>query len=131
MQRVLNMLLLAGLAALVGGCGGNGPTTEVSGKVTYEGKSVTSGLINFMPDQGRPLGGGIQPDGTYSFEAPPGNYQVRIDAPAPLPEGYKEGDPLPNAPRLVPEKFANYGSSGLTATVTDEGGQTIDFNLSQ
>lgn len=129
MQRFLKVILSGSLAALIGGCGGGEPTTDISGKVTYNGQPVTSGLINFMPEKGRPLGGGLQSDGTYAFEAPPGNYQVRVDAPAPLPEGYKEGDPMPNLPRLVPEKYANYGTSGLTATVDESGSQTIDFTL--
>jgi hypothetical protein len=123
-------LLLISVSLCLAGCSGGGDTTSVEGKVTYNGQPVTTGLINFMPKNGgRPLGGGINADGTYSFDLPPGEYQVRIDAPAPLPEGYKEGDPMPNLPPLVPEMYANYNTSGLTATVTGEGAQTIDFDL--
>ena len=76
------------------------------------------GVINFQATGSRPLGGGINADGTYSLELPPGNYLVRIDAPPAFPPGYKEGDPLPRlGPRLVPEKYASFTSSGLTATV--------------
>ena len=116
-------------AALVG-CGGGADTTTVSGAVTYSEKPVTSGLINFIAVSGRPLGGGIDSDGTYSVELPPGEYQVRIDSPPEFPAGYKEGDPPPKLPpRQVPEKYASFNSSGLTATVKDEGSQTMDFKL--
>jgi hypothetical protein len=72
----------------------------------------------------------IQSDGTYSFDLPAGEYKVRIDTPPALPAGWKEGDPAPPpAPRLVPEKYASYTSSGLTATINDSGSQTVDFTL--
>lgn len=124
------LLLLAFVTATVVGCNHGGATKTVTGAITYQGKPVTSGLINFMPEKGQPLGGGIASDGTYSTSLPPGKYQVRIDAPAPLPEGFKEGMPMPKlGPPLVPEKYANFASSGLTATVSDESRQTIDFKL--
>lgn len=121
--------LLLMLVATTVGCGDDVDTTTVQGAISFNGAPVTSGVINFQAQGGRPLGGAINADGTYSCDLPPGEYQVRIDAPAPLPEGLKEGDPLPNLPRLVPEKYAHFNSSGLTATVTNEAPQTIDFNL--
>jgi hypothetical protein len=112
------------------GCARGPDTTTVTGKVSYEGKAVANALINFQAQGARPLGGSTQSDGTYSFDLPPGAYQVRIDAPAPLPAGWKEGDPAPPpAPRLVPEKYASYTTSGLTATINDSGTQTVDFTL--
>jgi hypothetical protein len=118
------------MAMIVVGCGGGADTTTVAGKITFNGQSVTRGIINFQAEGSRPIGGGIASDGTYSVELPPGQYKVRIDAPPAVPEGYREGDPLPPlGPRLVPEKYANFNSSGLTATVTADGSQSIDFNL--
>ena len=38
-------------------------------------------------------------------------------APAPPPPGWEEGQPLPPTPRLVPEQYANFETSGLAATV--------------
>jgi hypothetical protein len=112
------------------GCNRGPDTTTVSGNVSYDRKPVGNALINFQTKEARPLGGSTTADGTYSIELPPGEYQVRIDAPAPLPEGWKEGDPEPPpAPRLVPEKYASYPTSGLTAKVEDSGSQTIDFSL--
>lgn len=113
------------------GCSGDGPeTTAVQGKITIEGRPVTHGLINFLAEGGRPVGGGIQPDGTYSFDIPPGQYRVRIDAGPLIPESWKEGEPMPNlGPRLVPEKFASYEMSGLAASVGSESPQQLDFKL--
>src|SRR5262245_29496822 len=98
-----SFLALAGLICLsfvgLAGCGKSGNTTTVSGNISYNGKSVPGGLINFLAQGARPQGGAINPDGTYSFELPPGDYQVRIDTPPPLPAGWKEGDPASKLPR--------------------------------
>jgi hypothetical protein len=128
--RLALVLISLSLAASVG-CGDGENTTTVTGKISFNGQPVTSGIINFLPDGGRPLGGGINADSTFSFELPPGNYQVRIDSPPPYPEGWKEGQPPPKLPpRQVPEKYANFNSSGLTANITgNDDPQTVDFAL--
>ncbi len=129
-SRVALGHLLLSLAVFVG-CGGRENTTTVNGTISFNRKPVTSGIINFLPRGGRPLGGGINSDGTFSFELPPGEYQVRIDTPSPLPDGWKEGQPLPTLPpRQVPEKYASFNSSGLTANITGaEDPQSVDFIL--
>ena len=127
------------LAALITcfciGCGGGPATTNVSGTVTFEGKPVTSGLINFRaPSGGRPLGGGLQSDGAYEAELPAGDYLVRIDSP---PEYSQEVDaegrlavPKEVSPRQLPIEYASFEGSGLTATVSaDESSQQINFKL--
>jgi hypothetical protein len=103
----------------------------VSGTITFQGKPVTSGLINFMQENSRPMGGGIHADGNYQFELPPGKYLVRIDTPPSVPEGWKEGDP-PSllGRRQVPLKYSNFKTSGLTTTVGPEDDEKIvDFAL--
>lgn len=118
------------LLALVGlsGCSGGG-ASSLSGAVTVKGVPVTAGVIGFRKEGAPMAGGPIGADGSYSVTLPPGEYKVRIDAPAPLPPGWKEGQPLPNLPRLVPESYANFDTSGLTATVTGESSQKVDFAL--
>jgi hypothetical protein len=129
-SREVGLVLALSSLAFVG-CGGDDDLKAVSGTVTYQGKPVQDGLINFVAQGSRPFGGSIEADGTYSVELPPGDYQVRVDTPPQFPPGFKEGDPLPKLPpRQVPEKFANFSSSGLTATVkADESTQTLDFKL--
>jgi hypothetical protein len=118
------------LLALTSGCGDGVATTTVQGKITFNEKPVTFGVINFKPAQGQPLGGELNADGSYEFELPPGEYQVRIDSPPRMPEGYKEGDPLPKLePGQVPAQYANFATSGLTAVIGGDSPQQLDFAL--
>jgi hypothetical protein len=112
------------------GCGGPS-TTTVHGKITYKNQPVTSGLINFQAKGQRALGGGINSDGTYEYEIPPGDYLVRIDTPPAPPPGWKEGDPQDKmGPRQVPIKYGDFVGSGLTAKISgDSGSQQLDFDL--
>jgi hypothetical protein len=115
---------------LLVGCGDGASTTTVQGKISYKGTPPVHGVINFAVAGQRPMGGFINPDGTFQVELPPGEYQVRIDSPPRIPDGVKEGDPLPKLePRLIPEKFADFESSGLTATIGSESPQQLDFLL--
>ncbi|MBA3480739.1 MAG: hypothetical protein H0T51_02890 [Pirellulales bacterium] len=102
---------------------------SVKGTITYNGKPANNGVIAFLQTGGRPIGAAIQPDGAYEAQIPPGNYQVRIDAPPAPPAGASEREPLPMGPRSVPEQYANFATSGLTLTVGDESGQQHDFKL--
>jgi len=124
--------------ALLSGCGASGPEmASVSGKVTYNGKPVSRGLISFQttaPD-GRNATGMIQPDGSYELQtenprdgALLGNYRVSISA--------REEEEIlmyiPKKPvkpkRLIPEKYENPATSNLTATVAS-GSNTHNFEL--
>src|SRR5262245_34690500 len=121
------MLGVASIALLLVGCGGEAQT-DVSGKITHGGKPVSSGLINFQLGGGRVFGGPINTDGTYEYSMPPGEYQVRIDAPGVMPQ-YIEGQPEPKpVPREAPVKYASYDSSGLTITVSGDSSQQQDFD---
>lgn len=113
------------------GCGGSSNGFSVSGKVTYQGNAVEQGTINFRNTEGKLFGGGLQSGGEYIFDLPAGDYQVRIDAPAPMPADWKEGDPLPTGnKRLAPMRFANFDSSGLTTKVTEDTvSHSVDFEL--
>jgi len=119
------------LLVMADGCDDGPSTYTVKGSVSYQGKPVTGGLINFKPARGQPLGGGIKADGSYEFQLPAGEYLVRIDTPPEIPEGWKEGDPHPElGPREVPAKYARFRTSGLTAMVQPSGEPLqIDYSL--
>ncbi|MBL9161494.1 MAG: hypothetical protein JNL18_02000 [Planctomycetaceae bacterium] len=121
-------LLLA--TCLLVGCGGGEGGATVTGVVTFNGAPVTTGVIGFYKAGTKALGAPISPDGSYSLTIPPGDYQVRVDAPSPMPEGWKEGQPLPKLPpRPVPEKYATFDSSGITAAIDGEANQQFDVKL--
>ncbi len=130
-------LFLIGLA----GCGSDVPeTARVFGRVTYQGRPVASDPANhleceirFWPEDGRrPALGQLDAEGNYRLSsfgqndgAIPGKYIVTIKAvKVHLPEGGKDGW----LEWIVPEKFENQETSGLTAAV-EPGKNEINFDL--
>jgi hypothetical protein len=149
-------LLSIGLACvLLGGCN-NGPKyVPVSGRVTFKGKPVTTGVIMFYPENGRPSVGSIAEDGTYSLDSPTpgaliGDHKVTIEstkvhpgstteAPKSVEEemamakkGYPPGRWLVAGKLdwLVPEKYSRRETSTLTAKVEDKT-NVIDFDITK
>ena len=113
--------LLVAVAALAGaGCGSK--TYDVQGKLLWsDGTPVTElkgGTVVFeSTEQHVSASGEIQGDGTFRLStarpndgAPPGQYRVLVQQP--LEEG-KDRPP----PRIMHERFENFKTSGLTATV--------------
>lgn len=86
--------LLTGAAFVAAGCSagaGGESLLPVSGKVSVNGKPLTTGSVSFRPDQGNPTqhqpNGVIDADGNYELVvpparkgAPPGRYKVLIFA---------------------------------------------------
>ncbi|MCI0741692.1 MAG: hypothetical protein L0Y72_21880 [Gemmataceae bacterium] len=136
-SRFVVCALALTLCVCVTGCGGGGssavPAGAVSGKVTFEDKEVTEGLVSFMNlDAGEGDEAPLKGDGTYSIRKPlpTGDYKVTI---MPLvvqqqvdgkgPEVGVE-KPAPN----IPEKYRNLGTTDLRATVK-EGKNEFNFNM--
>ena len=126
---------LAVLLLFTAGCGERVKLGRVSGKITYKGQPVPTGTITFLPTStGPPASAGIRPDGTYTLEtvdigtgAVVGKHTVMITALQDSPAvGAEERTPLP--PPIIPVKYGNTSTSGLTADV-QEGDNTIDFDL--
>jgi tRNA A-37 threonylcarbamoyl transferase component Bud32 len=169
------LVAFAGLALLVlalfwawglGGGGGEGlpkpvpaeasdgnPTVE--GRVTYNGRPLTAGLVTFIPsprqmkvedgteDRPRPIPGHgpvravIGPDGSYSLQlkSGPGHYRVTVQSepeqgPALAPDAMKMVGPDARKEAVVPvpPMYANPETSPLTREVR-AGRQTIDLVL--
>jgi hypothetical protein len=129
------LVCLTVLIVFSAGCAQRVKLGRVSGRVTYKGQPVPNGAITFLPSpSGPPATAAIRSDGTYALQTPDvgdgavlGKHAVMITAlrvgPAMGPE---EKDPLP--PPIIPVKYGNTSTSGLTAEV-QEGDNTIDFEL--
>jgi hypothetical protein len=69
MYRILGSGLLV-FTLWVVGCSGEKPSTQLSGTVTFKGKPVPSGYINFMPDSTKKVYGEVRmvriKDGAFS-----------------------------------------------------------------
>jgi hypothetical protein len=130
----LPLLLLAlGLT----GCG-NG-LSRVSGRITLDGKPLTSGqnvvvTVLFYPESGRgaPGAGLADSNGNYFVSTgsqkglPPGNYVVTLSASEYTPP---PGGGMPSRKLLTPPRYANPKLSGLRTEVKP-GSNTYDIQLS-
>jgi hypothetical protein len=126
-QSFLAFVILAIFS--LAGCGDGQDTVSVTGNVTYQGNPVKSGAMSFFPTTGRPAYATISA-GTYDVELPPGDYVVTISAgSAEKPANYKEGDPLPPDEFTLPPEVTTRSKSKLTAKVTTDQSEPIDFKL--
>lgn len=138
--RALKLGLAMVLPALVIGCGGSGgpEMATVTGKVTYQGKPLTKGTISFIStDPSRSNANSvIGPDGSYSLQttnpgdgAVVGDYKVIVSDVDPNSlNTAAPGEPVKKQERLIPEKYENPDSSGLTRKV-ESGRNTFDIAL--
>ncbi|HZY89941.1 MAG TPA: hypothetical protein VFE78_34280 [Gemmataceae bacterium] len=144
-QRIANAarrpLPFLALSLLAGGCGGGGDKpASVSGKVTYKGKTVTSGVVVLVGADGKKSDPGpVQPDGTYSIaHSPAGPVQVAFDNPAPPkvdrrtaaknPEAQEQAQ---DAARYVatPLQYGDPAKSGVSLTLKAGRNTDCDINL--
>ena len=137
---MLRQAIAAAAILLAAGCGGGEeapPTASVSGKVTFQGAPVTEGFVNFASDAGFAASAPLQEDGAYELvtqygDMPTGPYKVSVTPPSPPDTGMgdatAEAPPMPD-PENIPKKYREYGTSGLTVEVTEDGANTFDFDL--
>lgn len=140
-------LLIVGMAGC-GGTGGGPRLYPAKGKVTYKGQPVARANVTFVSGQGQVLGAITNEAGEFTLStqgrpgAAPGTYKVAISKmsqregmPAnPKPEDMAKmvspkGD-VPQAKNELPGKYMAPETSGLTATVTEDGAKNnFTFDL--
>jgi hypothetical protein len=140
-RRCAGWLILVSvvLTTVAGGCGSNRTVASVSGKVTYRGKPVPFGTVNFRLRDGTQLSRGIiKPDGTFQMQTSDGKpgadlgvNLVRITCyEAQNPSGAKP-DPKfkPFGRLLIPSKYIQFETSGLTVDVQPDKATSVVFDL--
>jgi hypothetical protein len=149
-RLVAGRLLFAALGLLalnlLPGCGPG--VAEVSGKVYYKGKIITSGQVTMIGNDGIPKYSEIAEDGSYQIPGvSAGEVKIAVSSPAldaskgrPLPkrpgdDGRKTDDPGANATenqkktwREIPIVYSDITKSNLKHTVT-RGANTYDIKL--
>jgi len=124
------------LALVAVGCQGKG---DVSGKVTYKGKPLAFGTVQFEGSDGGLRQGNIETDGSYFVSGvATGEAKVAVSSRNPkssdfIPiqrEGQKKPPPPPDRPGWfpIPEKYEAPYKSGLTYVIKG-GANTIDVEL--
>lgn len=127
-----SVVLILAVAAL--GCRHRGvglPTAPVSGRVTYQGKPLGFGRIAFIHSSGQAAGEEIGTDGTFTLTAYQGQNHIAIECFHTDKPGSTKKRPRMMHDRpisLIPERYANYGTSGLTFDVKP-GDNTAEFTL--
>ncbi len=107
------------------------PAVHASGTVTYKGKPVVKGAIQFVPEVGRPASGTIS-DGNFTLStygtddgAVPGKHKVAVTSTT--EEKTKDGDT--RLKHLIPEKFAGPEGSGIVIEIPKKGSGKIAIEL--
>jgi hypothetical protein len=121
--------------AVMAGCGATAePRGRVSGKVTFQKKPVTEGIVAFAnAEKAVYMNANIKADGSYKLLAakgpglPVGEYQVAVSPPT---QDFQTG-PVERANRKqfpnIPQKYRDPKTSGLKLTV--KAGENPSFDI--
>ena len=129
-------LLLVPLAA---GCGGGKAGATVSGKVTYQGRALSSGIVTFLPASGPAHHTEIKSDGSYRMaNVPAGPVKIGVqtksgqgDSSSKASASPEVGQKMPDTREkesLIPVQYTDPNNSQLTYTVK-KGKQQFDIDL--
>ena len=134
MRRSARIALLMSLLLVVS-CGQTGPRlVPVTGRVMYDGKPLTSMMVNFTPTGETQGNGGIaatDEDGRFTLISvrnepgiPVGEYKVSFYPATPAPPKKDDPTDVVAAPRRsnVPTAFLNANESPLRVAVPENGG---------
>ena len=132
-MSVLRCLLPLVLIAVTG-CGDGRvklPTAPVSGTVTYQGKPLGTGRIIFFHPSGQAAATDLAADGSFKLAAFQGQNQVAIQCFDPdQSKGQAKGRDRMSLPKsLIPDRYVNYSTSGLTLDVKPGEDNKAEFIL--
>lgn len=142
-----------GVGLMILGCGGRRDsrpaTVPVSGRVTHGGEAVAEALVVFYPTTANAAAAQARTDADGRYEltsfrpsdgAVPGSYIVLVTKQLAENEMTPQESrayfdrtgtppPLPTYKDLLPKKYGSHETSGLTAEVTADGDNQLDFDL--
>jgi hypothetical protein len=132
-RNTLRYSVVLMLAIVAFGCGHRGvdlPTATVVGRVMYRGKPLAGGRIAFIHASGQAAGGELTSDGSFRLDAYQGDNRISVecydfDVPG---STKKRSRMMENNKSLIPDRYMNYGTSGLTFEVKPDN-NTADFTL--
>lgn len=125
----VRVALAAMLMTSTPGCREETSGVSVHGHVSYRQQPIENGTLTFFPAVGRPIHASLASGGKYTVDLEPGDYRVVVNISAELPEGWKEGDPVPPPKILLPAEYTTRAASTLQVTVVEGHPDPIDFNL--
>jgi hypothetical protein len=131
MLRTIQLTAVCLALAVTAGCSPDSGKAAVTGTVTLDGQPLKSGLIRFIPADGRtPTAEATITDGEFTAQVPLGEKRVSISAPKLV--GKRKAYETPDSPtvdiveELLPARYNV--TSELTLRVTG-GRQKADFML--
>ena len=138
-QQFAFFALFLTLLVLIG-CDQHPTTAPVQGKVLFGGEPLQFGSVMFQPVAGgQPARGEIQSDGTFILStlsegdgALIGKHRVRVmcnSVQSPQHSGEYDANAMNIGALLIPRKYTQLSSSGLSAEVLPSGNGTFEFRL--
>jgi hypothetical protein len=131
MVRSVALLALIAVMLVAGGCA-KSEYVPARGQVYYNDKPLATGVVMFQPSDGPPARGTIQTDGTFELTTPGraagariGNNRVRIAS----REVHPEAGEVALGRNLIPERYNDFVTSGLTAEVKPTDNDPFVFRL--
>ena len=144
MKNFALCLVALSMLAVLPACSKASKTEGVTGVITYNGEPLADATVKFLPTDatGSQSYGKTNEKGEYKLQTllgaadagtTPGEYKVTVDCITTVETGNmieENGEEKPEtvAESLIPAKYNNAETSGLTATVKP-GDNTINFDL--
>lgn len=133
MKWFVSACILAGVVAFAG-CGGDGASgVEVSGTVTLDNTPLETGVISFLPADGKgATAGATITNGKYSTKIDPGSKKVsiisqKVIGQTPRDPADPTGEQITQTQQIIPPRYND--QSTLTLDVPAGGKKDADFPL--